>query len=244
VPLTMAISQYTQNSDARIHYLDSGGDDRGAPIVFVPGMTCVAADYVEVLPEFGRRTVVVDLRGHGASSAPPTGYELEDLRGDVGAVIDTVSDGPVHLVTFSRGTTYAVAWAVENPHRVRSLSIGDYVPEERVLTEDISRRLLDGRWRGTPVSARLSEDAALKTFRAATGQTYWEALAALHFPLLVVRSGNSVLVGDDDWARYRSLFPHAQLIEFPDSPHDIFRPDRGRFPRLVSDLIDRVDAGR
>lgn len=35
----MAISRFTQSGDARIHYLDSGGEDRGAPIVLVPGMT-------------------------------------------------------------------------------------------------------------------------------------------------------------------------------------------------------------
>ncbi len=37
------------------------------PVVFVPGFTCVADDYTEVLPLFGRRTVVVELRGHGRS---------------------------------------------------------------------------------------------------------------------------------------------------------------------------------
>ncbi|MDT5111283.1 MAG: hypothetical protein QOE20_3173, partial [Mycobacterium sp.] len=35
----MAMSRFTHNGDARIHYLDSGGGERGAPIVFVPGMT-------------------------------------------------------------------------------------------------------------------------------------------------------------------------------------------------------------
>jgi pimeloyl-ACP methyl ester carboxylesterase len=50
----MVISRFTQNGGARIHYLDSGGDDRGAPIVFVPGMTDVAEDYTEVLPHFGQ----------------------------------------------------------------------------------------------------------------------------------------------------------------------------------------------
>ena len=41
-------------------------------------------------------------------------------------------------------------------------------------------------------------------------------------------------------ARYRQLFPGAQLISFDDSPHDIFRPDRGRYP-TSHDHVDRVD---
>jgi hypothetical protein len=56
----MAISRFVDHGDARIHYLDTGGDDHGAPIVFVPGMTDVADDYSEVMPLFGRRTVVVN----------------------------------------------------------------------------------------------------------------------------------------------------------------------------------------
>jgi non-heme chloroperoxidase len=240
----MAISRFTHNSDVRIHYLDSGGDDRGAPIVFVPGMTDVADDYIEVMPLFGRRTVVVELRGHGKSDAPPDDYDLATLSADVGAVVDAVTDGPVHVVTFSRGTSYAIAWALDHPNQVRSLAIGDYVPEEKVLPNDVSRFLLDGRWRGSPVSERVNEDAAIKTFQAAQDRSFWEALASFQLPLLVVRSGDSILVGDHEWARYKALFPQAQLVEFPDSPHDIFRPVRGRYPELVQQHVNRADEDR
>lgn len=240
----MVNSQFTDSGDARIHYLDSGGDDRGAPVVFVPGMTCIAEDYSEILPLFGRRAVVIDLRGHGRSSAPPTGYDAATLSTDVGAVVDAVTDGPVHVVTFSRGTTYALTWAIENFERVRSVAIGDYVPEEKALTPEMSRRLLDGRWRGTPVRERLDDDAANKTFRAAQVRSMWGRLAHQQLPLLAVRSRERLLVGDAQWSRYRTLFPHAQLVDFPDSPHDIFRPDRGRYPRLVAEHADRADEGR
>lgn len=234
-------SRFTLNGDARIHYLDSGGEDRGAPIVFVPGMTDLADDYAEVLPLFGRRTVVVEVRGHGRSSSPVSGYDLATLSEDVGAVIDAVTDGPVHLVTFSRGTSCAIAWALAQPDRVLSLAIGDYVPEEKVLTPDVSARLLSGRWRGSSVRERVDAHAGSKTFEAAREQSFWGDLAQLGLPLLVVRSGDSVLVGDEQWARYRSLFPHAQLVEFHDSPHDVFRPDRGRYPRLVRAHTDRAE---
>ncbi|BBX01376.1 alpha/beta hydrolase [Mycolicibacterium moriokaense] len=240
----MADSRFIHNGDARIHYLDSGGDDRGAPVVFVPGMTCVADDYAEILTLFGRRTVVIDLRGHGRSGAPAAGYDAPTLSTDIGAVVDAVTDGPVHVVTFSRGTTYALMWAIDNVERVRSIAIGDYVPEEKVLTPEISRRLLGGRWRGTPVSERLDEDAANKTFGAAQLRSLWEPLARQQLPLLAVRSSERFLVGDEQWSRYRMLFPDARLVEFNDSPHDIFRPDRGRYPRLVCEHIDRVDDGR
>lgn len=238
----MVTSRFADNDGVRIHFLDSGGADLGAPVVFVPGMTCVADDYLEVLPSFGRRAVVVDIRGHGRSEAPASGYDLVTLSTDLGGVVDTVTDGPVHLVTFSRGTACAVVWTLANPGRVRSLSIGDYVPEHKVLAPDVARRLLDGRWRGTPVQERLNERAALETFGAATEQSFWDELAGLQPPLLVVRSGEDFLVGEKQWERYRQLFPHAQRVTFSDSPHDIFRPDRDRYPELVRRHIDGVDA--
>ena len=69
----------------------------------------------------------------------------------------------------------------------------------------------------------------------------WGRLAQQRLPLLVVRSGERFLVGDAQWSRYQKLFPQAELIDFPDSPHDIFRPDRGRYPRLVAEHADRAD---
>jgi len=154
-------------------------------------------------------------------------------------VVDAVTDGPVHIMTFSRGTTYAIAWAVAHPERVRSLAIGDYVPAEIVLPDPHMHRLLDGRWRGSPVRDRLDYEAAVKTFRAAKGRSFWEPLATLQLPMLVVRSPNSPLIDEAAWARYKRSFPDAHLHEFHDSPHDIFRPDRGRYPKLVHDLTNR-----
>ena len=234
-------SRYVSNGDARLHYLDSGGDDHGAPIVFIPGMTDIADDYTQVLSLFGRRVVVVEVRGHGQSSSPVSGYNLVRLSSDVGAVVDAATDGPVHIVTFSRGTSCAVAWAIEHSDRVRSISIGDYIPEERVVPHAASLRLLEGRWRGTPVRERLDVDAAMRTFLAAQSRSMWEPLSRLQPELLVVRSANSLLVTDADWTRYRRLFPSAELVDFGDSPHDIFRPDRERYPRLVRDHVDRAD---
>ena len=231
---------FVDNGDARIRYLDSGEDDRDAPIVFVPGFTDIADDYVEVLPMFGRRVAVVELRGHGRSSAPPGTYDSAALGSDVGAVVDAITDGPVHLVTFSRGTTYALSWALAHSERVRSISIGDYVPEEIALPDDVGRGLLDGRWRGTPVRERLNREAALATFGAARAQSFWEALARWEPPLLVVRSPSSPLIDEADWVRYQQLFPAGRLAEFADSPHDIFRPDRGRYPMLVREHVDAV----
>lgn len=238
----MAEFRFARRGDVRIRYLDSGGPDAGAPVLFVPGFTCVAPDYMEVLPLFGRRTAVVELRGHGHSVAPDGPYDSAAVAADIGTVIDEITDGPVHLVTFSRGTSYALLWALAHPDRVRSISIGDYLPEEIALPDGVAAGVLDGRWRGTPVHQRLDRGAATATLGAAVSQSLWEPLARWNPPLLVVRSPNSPIIDQAAWERYRTLFPAARLHEFADSPHDIFRPDRGRYPLLVRAHIEAVDA--
>jgi non-heme chloroperoxidase len=242
-------SRYVDNGGVRLHYLDSGGDSGdtagaaggGAPVVFVPGMTCVADDYVEILPLLGRRTIVVELRGHGRSDHTASAFDSGTLASDVGAVVDAVTAGPVHVMTFSRGTAYALIWALKNRDRVRSISIGDYIPQEIPLPDEVRSRLLDGRWRGTPVHDRVDRAAGMATFDAARAQSFWEPLAQWQPPLLVVRSPASPLIDDAAWARYREEFPAARLHVFEDSPHDVFRPERGRYPTLVRGHVDAVD---
>lgn len=240
-------SCFVEHDGVTVHYLDSGdaADDRRIPpIVFVPGMTDVAADYTEALRWFGRRTVVVEVRGHGRSGSPVDGYELEHLAADVAAVVDDVTAGPVHVATFSRGTSAALRWAIDHPDRVRSIAIGDYPPGELVPPAGAVDGLLEGRWRGTPVTDRLDPHAARRTFAAARSRSFADDVAALGVPVLVVRSRERTLVSDDVWADYRERLPSARLVEFPDSPHDIFRPDRTRYPRLVGEHAAAADPGR
>lgn len=226
----------------RIHYLDSGGDLVTPPIVFVPGMTDVAEDYLPILDAFGRRLIVIDLRGHGRSDAPAEGYALADQAADIDAVINEVTAGPVHLMTFSRGTCYALAWAADNPDRVLSVAIGDYPAREIVLPDGVPDHFMGSSWRGTPVADRLSVVALEGIVNAAEGRLFWDDLGALGVPVLVVRGTDGMPLSEDDWVKYRESVPGVELVSFDDSAHDLFRPDRLRYPRLVSELADRADA--
>lgn len=76
----------------RIHFLDWGGTDEPG-VVLVHGLSNTAWSWAPVARRIsgaGRRTVALDLRGHGLSDAP-TGdgqYELETLGRDVVAVAE------------------------------------------------------------------------------------------------------------------------------------------------------------
>lgn len=250
-------SRRVANGDATIHYLDCTTGtpaDALTPIVFVPGMSCVSQDYATIAEHTGRRTIVIDLRGHGLSTAPAHGYRLDDHASDIAAVVDDAlaggdhsgdgdsgdsdsgdSDGDVHLMTFSRGTCYALRWCERTDRRVRSVTIGDYPGREIPMTSLTADSFLAGRWRGTPVVSRLDVGALRATFAESADRPLWHVLSTLAVPTAVVRSTAPVPITDDDWIRYATVTPGIRLDVFDDSPHDIFRRDRGRFGRLAAE---------
>src|SRR5689334_9334438 len=72
------------------------------------------------------RGVIVDVRGRGRSDVPDTGYRWEDHIGDLHAVVEATGlDHPI-VVAFSRGSSYALGFALEHPDELRGLVIGDY----------------------------------------------------------------------------------------------------------------------
>jgi 3-oxoadipate enol-lactonase/4-carboxymuconolactone decarboxylase len=69
------------------------------------------------------RVVRADLRGHGASPAPPGPYAIDDLVGDVVALLDTLAVDTAHVVGLSLGGMTAMRLAAVHPERVSRLAV-------------------------------------------------------------------------------------------------------------------------
>jgi pimeloyl-ACP methyl ester carboxylesterase len=68
--------------------------------------------------------VLYDIRGHGRSERPPTGYGVDDAVDDLIAILGTLGiDGPVHLLGNSYGGTIGLAMAHRYPERVAGLAL-------------------------------------------------------------------------------------------------------------------------
>lgn len=96
---------FLATAGAELFYTDSAPGSGHAPLVFVHGWTCDSHDWSWQLAELGRRrrVVAVDLRGHGRSSVPATGYTLGDYAGDVRALLAHLDGAPAVLVGHSMG---------------------------------------------------------------------------------------------------------------------------------------------
>jgi pimeloyl-ACP methyl ester carboxylesterase len=111
-----------------VQQLDPPGGPAGAPtVVFVHGLVMdnLSSFYYTLAgPSVaaGARAVLYDLRGHGMSERPETGYSTRDGASDLCALLDALHiDEPVYLVGNSYGGMIAARTAVAAPQRVAGL---------------------------------------------------------------------------------------------------------------------------
>jgi pimeloyl-ACP methyl ester carboxylesterase len=79
------------------------------------------------LAEAGRRSAAVDLRGHGHSDKPDSGYDFDTIAGDLRGLIDALGPGferPI-LVGQSWGASVVLHFAVRHPDLTRGIVLVD-----------------------------------------------------------------------------------------------------------------------
>jgi pimeloyl-ACP methyl ester carboxylesterase len=117
----------------QIHYLDWGGHGRPG-IVLVHGLAGTAWDWAPVARRLAdaTRVIAVDLRGHGLSDAPRSGYDLESLAFDTLTVLvangwGIDADGPPAVVAgHGFGAQVAATMAVIQPGSISGLGLIDF----------------------------------------------------------------------------------------------------------------------
>ncbi len=104
-----------------LHVLDVGS---GPPVVLLAGFGLdheVWDGTVTALLDAGLRAVAVDLRGTGRSDKPASGYGIDDLAGDVDAVLEALDLSHARLVGYSFGGQVALRLAATHPGRLSRL---------------------------------------------------------------------------------------------------------------------------
>ncbi|MFI6469946.1 alpha/beta fold hydrolase [Streptomyces sp. NPDC050516] len=118
-----------------------------ATVVFVHGafIDSLASYYFTLGPRFaeaGFDAVMFDLRGHGRSERPPSGYTLEHFTADLDALLDELGiTHPVHLVGNSFGGTVALDFVVHRPERVATVTVVESGPASRAWSHTMTNAL-------------------------------------------------------------------------------------------------------
>lgn len=108
-----------------INYRQAG---QGPDLILIHGLAANNAfwNMMVVLPLSRRyRVTMYDLRGHGYSEMPPTGYRSTDLAGDLFGLMDHLRIDRAHLVGHSFGGQVALHATMLQPARVASLTLAD-----------------------------------------------------------------------------------------------------------------------
>jgi pimeloyl-ACP methyl ester carboxylesterase len=181
------------------------------------------------------------VRGRGQSDAPERGYRWEDHIGDLAAMVESLGlDRPV-LVAFSRGSSYALGYALTEPHRVRGLVIGDYQARHIGLPPEFGEHQLAVTLRGVPMTERMPAHAVHGVAQESREVPLWERLHELECPVLVIRGGRrGVIVDDDAAAQWQRALPGVEFAMLPDAGHDLWSRDQTAYLAVLRPFLDRV----
>ncbi len=117
---------------AEINGIETFYDDMGIgkPIIFIHGLGLDSRVFEQRSGLLSQRVRLIyyDLRGHGRTFAPQTGYSYDDFAADLKALAEHLRLKTFHLVGLSMGGAIAARLALENPELVRSITfIGSHI---------------------------------------------------------------------------------------------------------------------
>lgn len=104
----------------------------GAVIIFLHFSGANLMMWQRIIPDFqgSYRLILVDLRGHGKSDQPETGYHIDEMARDVIGIMQHLELEHAHLVGSSLGAEVGLSLAANYPEKVISLVCEDALSSE------------------------------------------------------------------------------------------------------------------
>ncbi len=156
-------------------YYEAAGT--GHALVLIHGHTLSLRMWDSQVPALVRdhRVIRYDLRGHGRSESPPTGYGYPIYAEDLAALLNYIGVERAGLVGLSMGGAIAIEFALRYPARVDSLVLASAVlegypfsegwnrfwgPFAQVMRTEGPRTAIEGLWLDHPMFAQLRRSPA------------------------------------------------------------------------------------
>ncbi|MET0908726.1 MAG: alpha/beta hydrolase, partial [Ilumatobacteraceae bacterium] len=200
--------------------------------------SALAVDLAPVL-ERVRPDLVVGMSMGGLTTIAMAGYRPELLRRVVLVDVSPGStpDRSADITDFAtRDVFESLDEMVEHTRSFRS------DPQESSVRRSVlynARQLPDGRWtwRADHRPPRSGGDRMAPVF--ADLPRYWDDVAELRCPTMVVLGGRSKIVQPQDVERYRRLVPGIEIVTIPHSGHNVQGDAPAQLAALIDDLLER-----
>lgn len=258
---------FVERPGARVHWEALG---RGEPVVLIMGLGCSSALWFRVAAPLAQRqrVILLDNRGVGRTQVDHfVVHRIATMAADVAAVLDAAGAASAHVVGFSMGGMIAQQFALDFPHRVRSLLLlathcgGRHAThaEPHVLrllfartemaAEDSLRALRPYTYAAATPEERIAEDALLRLADQPTSRGYmaqllglvgWSSywsLPRLRCPTLVLHGLQDRLIPPANGRLLAERIPNARLVEFEDASHWLTTDQTERSLQVITQFI-------
>ena len=221
----------------------------GPAVVFLHDMGLDHRVWDAVIPLLppGLRRVMLDMRGHGASSTPPGPYTMGSLIRDTEGVLDHLGIRDCVLVGSGLGGMVAQGLAVKRLDQIRALVLANTAPRigtkarwdaliaqspdmasyfDRLFTPAFRASTAFAPWAALLAARR--KEAVSGAARAIAGSDFYTTTASLRLPCLVIASSEDQITPADMARELADLIPgagfalirragHLPMIEQPDA---------------------------
>lgn len=234
------------NPLVRLSVIDVSPDWPQRTFIFLHGFGGQARQWHYQLHYFAlqNRVIAVDLRGHGLSDKPASGYEMPRILADLDAVLAALEvNQPVVLVGHSFGGAIATEFALLHPERVERLVLIATAGEFKLnpffrLGLHLPNWLL--RLLGPTTRHWLSAPPhALKPFYLKNLSQWvgWEKFAALQVPTLVLRGHRDFLFEQPLFEQVARSIPAAEEADIGASGHMVMLERRDAVNRAIERFL-------
>ena len=233
------------------------------PLVLLHGIGSRAVSWWPVVDGLAAhfRLFAPDLRGHGASAKPATGYLLPDYAADLTGLLDALGFDRPRLLGHSLGGLVAVRWAANHPDRAAAIALEDtafgsgphlapafdgWLALSQMTVDEAAAYYAreyphwsaeDARRRAESITSVAPGVFAELRQEAVTPERpdRLDGVVAIRSPILLVHGdpeAGSMLLPQDA-ARVAAVLPRARLVRIPGGGHNLHRDATGAFLEAV-----------
>lgn len=225
----------------------------GPPALLVHGIGSSGASWNELIPLLQPflQPYAVDLRGHGESAHPATGYLYDDYIDDLDQIVDTLRLAHPVLIGHSLGGIVALWWAARHPARASAVIVVDsplrsgeefrpafdgWIAQNAMAVDDLAAHYLEQNPEWEPTRARRRAEIMTNTapgvFRELKvdslrhdGEDRIAELLEIQSPVLLVRGEpqSGSMVHPEDAEALVSRLPNAEVEVVPGGGHSLHR---------------------